>query len=198
MKPDVEGFAVNVPMVEIRAIGAGGGSIASVKEGVLRVGPRSAGALPGPVCFGLGGVEPTVTDADLLLGVLDPLYFLGGRMKLKPEGARAAIAEQIAAPMGLSVEDAALAIKETIDVSMGKELLKVKNALQEGDAPLLVVYGGAGPAHCCSLAKTAGIKKIVIVPLSAVFSAFSSSNMDVGHVYYARVDLPLREGGDIP
>jgi N-methylhydantoinase A/acetophenone carboxylase len=197
LKPDVEGFAVNVPMVEIRAIGAGGGSIASVKEGVLRVGPRSAGALPGPVCFGLGGVEPTVTDADLLLGVLDPAYFLGGRMRLKPEAARAAIAEQIAAPMGLSVEEAAMAMKETIDASMGKELLKVKNALQEGDSPLLVVYGGAGPAHCCSLAKTAGIKKIVIVPFSAVFSAFSSSNMDVGHVYYARVDLPFREGGDI-
>jgi N-methylhydantoinase A len=80
LRPDVEGFPVNVPMAEIRAIGAGGGSIASVKDGVLRVGPRSAGALPGPVCFGLGGTEPTVTDADLVLGILDPEYFLGGRM----------------------------------------------------------------------------------------------------------------------
>jgi N-methylhydantoinase A len=196
LRPDVEGFPVNVPMVEIRAIGAGGGSIASVKEGLLRVGPRSAGALPGPVCFGLGGTEPTVTDADLLLGILDPEYFLGGRMKLKPEGARSAIAEQIAAPMDLSVEEAALAIKETIDATMGRELLKLKSALQEGDDPLLVVYGGAGPTHCCSLAQIAGIKKIVIVPFSAVFSAFSSSNMDVGHMYYARVDLPFQEGSD--
>jgi len=196
LRPVVEGFPVNVPMLEIRAIGAGGGSIAFVKDGALRVGPRSAGALPGPVCFGLGGTEPTVTDADLCLGILDPEYFLGGQMRLKPEAARAAINEQIAAPMKLGVEQAAFAIKETIDESMGKELLKIKNALQKGDDLLLVVYGGAGPAHCCSLAQTAGIKKIVIVPFSAVFSAFSSSNMDVGHVYYARVDSPLQEGND--
>ena len=82
LRPDVEGFRVNVPMVEIKAVGAGGGSIATVQEGVLQVGPQSAGALPGPVCFDLGGNEPTVTDADLLLGIFDPDYFLGGAMRL--------------------------------------------------------------------------------------------------------------------
>jgi N-methylhydantoinase A len=98
LKPDVEGFRVNVPMVEIKAVGAGGGSIASVTDGTLRVGPRSAGALPGPVCFDLGGTEPTVTDADLILGIFDPEYFLGGAMKLNLEKARSAMAEKVAAP----------------------------------------------------------------------------------------------------
>ena len=108
LKPDVEGFRVNVPMVEIKAVGAGGGSIASVADGTLRVGPRSAGALPGPVCFDLGGTEPTVTDADLILGVFDPEYFLGGAMKLNLEKARNTMAEKVATPLGLSVEAAAL------------------------------------------------------------------------------------------
>ena len=196
LKPDVEGFRVNVPMVEIKAVGAGGGSIASVADGTLRVGPRSAGALPGPVCFDLGGTEPTVTDADLILGIFDPEYFLGGAMKLNLEKARNAMAEKIAAPLGLSVETAALSVKETIDKGMGRELLEIKEQFATDADPLLVVYGGAGPAHCCHTARTAGIKRIVITPFSAVFSAYSASGMDVGHIYYARTDMPFSETSD--
>lgn len=196
-KPDVEGFPVNVPMIEIRAVGAGGGSIASVTDGKLRVGPRSAGALPGPACFNLGGVEPTVTDADLVLGILDPGYFLGGAMKLNTARARAVIEEKVAGPLGISVEEAALRVKRTIDETMGKELLKVRQTLGAQENPIAVVYGGAGPAHCCHSAEAAGIKRIVITPFSAVFSAFSSSSMDVGHIYYARADLPLGEDSDL-
>ena len=195
LKPDVEGFQVNVPMVEIKAVGAGGGSIASVSEGVLRVGPQSAGALPGPVCFDLGGTEPTVTDADLVLGIFDPDYFLGGAMKLNLEKARAVMVDKIGKPLGLSVEEAALSVKETIDEAMGRELEKIRKKLGQHD-PLLVVYGGAGPAHGCRTAKVAGIKKIVITPFSAVFSAYSSSGMDVGHIYYARTDIALHENAD--
>ncbi len=197
LKPDVEGFKVNVPMVEIRAVGAGGGSIASASDGVLRVGPQSAGALPGPVCFDLGGMDPTVTDADLLLGILDPEYFLGGAMKLNREKAYSVMAEKIATPLGLSVEAAACSVKETIDQAMGRELLNIRNKLKGETAPLLVVYGGAGPAHCCAAAKAAGIKKIVITPFSAVFSAYASSGMDVGHIYYARADVPFHESCDL-
>ncbi|MFH1154386.1 MAG: hydantoinase/oxoprolinase family protein [Pseudomonadota bacterium] len=193
LKPDVEGFGVNIPMVEIKAVGAGGGSIASVADGTLRVGPRSAGALPGPVCFDLGGTEPTVTDADLILGVFDPEYFLGGAMKLNLEKARNTMAEKVATPLGLSVEAAALSVKETIDKGMGRELAAIRKQLPGDVDPLLVVYGGAGPAHCCHVAKVAGIKKIVITPFSAVFSAYSASGMDVGHVYYARTDTPFSE-----
>ncbi|EFK10714.1 putative bacteriochlorophyll 4-vinyl reductase [delta proteobacterium NaphS2] len=196
LRPDVEGFPVNVPMVEIKAVGAGGGSIASVKDGVIQVGPQSAGALPGPVCFDLGGTEPTVTDADLVLGVFDPGYFLGGAMALNLEKARAVLEEKIADPLGISVEEAALSVKKTIDDNMGKELLSLRNRLGSQGSPLLVVYGGAGPAHCCDTAKTAGIRKIVMTPFSAVFSAYSSSGMDVGHIYYARTDVPLSETSD--
>jgi N-methylhydantoinase A len=196
-KPDVEGFPVNVPMIEIRAVGAGGGSIASVTDGKLRVGPRSAGALPGPVCFDLGGVEPTVTDADLVLGILDPAYFLGGAMKLNSAKARDVMEQKVARPLGISVEEAALRVKRTIDQAMGKELLRVRQILGGEESPLAVVYGGAGPAHCCHSAEAAGIKQIVITPFSAVFSAFSSSSMDVGHIYYARADLPLSEDSDL-
>ena len=196
LKPDVEGFRVNVPMVEIKAVGAGGGSISSVENKTLRVGPRSAGALPGPVCFDLGGTEPTVTDADLILGIFDPEYFLGGAMKLNLEKARNTMAEKVAEPLGLSVEAAALSVKETIDEGMGRELRKIREQLADDADPLLVVYGGAGPAHCCHVAQVAGIKKIVITPFSAVFSAYSASGMDVGHIYYARTDTPFGETSD--
>jgi N-methylhydantoinase A len=196
LRPEVEGFGVNVPMMAIRAVGAGGGSIAFVKEQKLQVGPQSAGALPGPVCFGLGGTEPTVTDADLLLGIFDPGYFLGGNMVLNVEKARQVMEEKVAKPLGISVEEAALAVKNTVDESMGHELSKVKETLGADREPLLVMYGGAGAAHCCHVAKVAGIKKIVITPFSAVFSAFASSSMDVGHIYYSRADLPFEKKTD--
>jgi N-methylhydantoinase A/acetophenone carboxylase len=196
LRPDVEGFAVNVPMLAINALGAGGGSIASIKDDALQVGPQSAGALPGPVCFDLGGTEPTVTDADLILGVLDPEYFLGGTMKINREKALKAMEQKIAVPLGLAVEEAALRVKQTIDAAMGDGIKQLRGKVWGNEEPLLVVYGGAGPMHCCDLARIAGLKKIIITPFSAVFSAFSSSHMDVGHLYYRRVNLPLGIGVD--
>lgn len=196
LRPDIEGFTVNVPMMEIRAVGAGGGSIASVVDGRLHVGPQSAGALPGPVCFGLGGVDPTVTDADLILGILDPAYFLGGAMQLDLDKARNVLREKVAEPLGLSVEASALKIKSQIDAAMGTEIRRIRERMGNEEDPLLVVYGGAGPAHCCHMAKAADLKKIVVTPFSAVFSAFSASGMDVGHRYDSRIDLPLAETTD--
>ncbi|MCD4676026.1 MAG: hydantoinase/oxoprolinase family protein [Desulfobacula sp.] len=196
LMPDVESFSINVPMMVINAIGAGGGSIASVTDGKLQVGPQSAGALPGPVCFDLGGFEPTVTDADLVLGVLDPHYFLGGTMALNYEKAKDSIEQKIAIPLGISVEEAAHKIKSSVDQAMGVEVGNLKDSLKEDDNPMLVVYGGAGAAHCCNIAKIAGLKKIVITPFSAVFSAFSSSNMDVGHFYSSRTDILFKEDAD--
>jgi N-methylhydantoinase A/acetophenone carboxylase len=196
LRPDIEGFIVNVPMMEIRAVGAGGGSIASVVGGRLQVGPQSAGALPGPVCFDLGGVDPTVTDADLILGILDPAYFLGGTMQLDLDKARNVLTEKIAEPLGLSVEASALKIKSQVDAAMGTEIRTLRERMDLEEDPLLIVYGGAGPAHCCHMAKAAGLRKIVVTPFSAVFSAFSSSGMDVGHRYDSRVDLPLSENTD--
>ena len=196
VSPDVEGFAVNVPMLAINALGAGGGSIASVKDGELRVGPQSAGALPGPVCFDLGGTEPTVTDADLILGILDPEYFLGGTIKINRAKAAKAMEEKIAIPLGISAEEAALRVKQTIDAAMGQGIKKLREKLWGNETPLLVVYGGAGPMHCCDFARIGGLGKIVITPFSGVFSAFSSSTMDVGHIYYRGAITALGEGSD--
>lgn len=195
LEPPVEGFRVNLPMLGIKAIGAGGGSIARVESGKLFVGPQSAGSLPGPACFGLGGQEPTVTDADLVLGVLDPEFFLGGGMPLHLDKAAKAIESGIAEPLGVSVQEAALAIKRLVDKTMGQEVERLKQEIwPQGGQPLLVVYGGAGPAHACGVAETAGLSKIIFTPHSAVFSAFGSSSLDVGHVYYRRVDCQLAEG----
>jgi len=195
VNPYVESLATNVPMLAIRAIGAGGGSIASAKDGKLQVGPQSAGALPGPVCFDLGGTEPTVADADLILGILDPNFFLGGSVKLNRDKAYSAMNEKVAKPLGVSPEVAALNIKRAVDEAMAREVINLKAELGSDFTPLMVVYGGAGPAHCCDIARISGISKIVITPYSAVFSAFSSSNMDVGHLYYRRMHIAFGGNG---
>ncbi|MCX7171325.1 MAG: hydantoinase/oxoprolinase family protein [Proteobacteria bacterium] len=192
LRPDVEGFRCNLPMLSILALGAGGGSIASVAAGKLSVGPKSAGALPGPVCFDLGGAEATVTDADLVLGLLDPDYFLGGAKKLNMEKAHAAINSKIAGPLGISVEEAALRMVNLVDANVSREISGLVGAAAQN--ALMVVYGGAGPLHCCNMAGS--IAKLVVTPYSAVFSAYSSSLMDVGHVYYRRSHTPLTIGSD--
>ncbi|HYH19684.1 MAG TPA: hydantoinase/oxoprolinase family protein [Azospirillum sp.] len=196
LRPDVEGFRCNLPMLAIRALGAGGGSIASVDGGRVLVGPRSAGALPGPACFDLGGTEPTVTDANLVLGLLDPDYFLGGRKRLNAAKAAAALESRVAGPLGVSVEEAAWRVRACVDADMG---LATKRLCEEvgGRDPMMVVYGGAGPLHACAVAEMAGIRRIVVTPFSAVFSAYSSSLMDVGHLYHTRVATTLRPAGDM-
>lgn len=197
LRPDVEGFDCNLPMLEIRALGAGGGSIAAVSGGRLRVGPQSAGALPGPACFGLGGSQATVTDANLVLGWLDPAYFLGGSRRLDVDKARRAIAEHVAEPLGIGVEEAAWRIRETVEADVGRELARLRDRMGPHPDPLMVIYGGAGPLHSCAIAGAAAIDRLVITPFSAVFSAYSSSLMDVGHLYCLRMDLSLAAGQDI-
>jgi len=195
LRPDVEGFRCNLPMLTLKALGAGGGSIAQVNDGRLQVGPRSAGAVPGPACFGLGGTEATVTDADLVLGWLDADHFLGGTIKLSLAKAREAIECKVAKPLGVSVEHAAYEIVSAIERRIAEEIAP----LLEGSAAhecLLVVYGGAGPLHSCRIAEEVGIRKLVITPFSAVFSAFASALMDVGHLYYRRAGVSLRTASD--
>ena len=197
LEPDIEGFRCNLPMMSIRALGSGGGSIASIVEGVLRVGPRSAGALPGPACFGLGGLEPTVTDADLVLGALDAAYFLGGAMRIDTDRARAAIDTRIAGPLGISVEQAASRIKQSVDDTMGAAVAQARAEFGPAVTPVLIAYGGGAGLHACAIATSAGLGKIILTPFSPVFSAFSSSSIDVGHLYYRRVDVELDEGIDV-
>jgi len=168
------GFAINVPVFDLLEIGTGGGSIARIDHlGLLKVGPRSAGASPGPACYGLGGSEPTVTDADVALGYLDPAYFLGGGMKLHPERAAQAIAERVAAQMGnISATEAAWGIHELANEDMASAArLHLAERGEDTAAMSMVAYGGAGPVHAWGLAKKLGLKKVIVPTAAGVMSA---------------------------
>jgi N-methylhydantoinase A len=169
----LSGYPVRTPVVDLVEIGAGGGSIAWVDSGgLLRVGPQSAGADPGPVCYGRGGVEPTVTDANVVLGRLNPDYFLGGEIGLDVEGARAAIDERCAKPLGLSVVEAANGIVEIANAAMVNALHLI--SVQRGYDPrdfVLFGFGGAGPVHANALARDAEIPMLLIPRSPGLFSA---------------------------
>ncbi|MFN8592274.1 MAG: hydantoinase/oxoprolinase family protein [Thermomicrobiales bacterium] len=180
----VSHYPVKVPIIDITTIGAGGGSIATVSAtGAVRVGPQSAGSDPGPVCYGRGGTQPTVTDANLVLGRL-PDELAGGEVHLDRAGARQAIAEQIANPLGISVEDAALGIIRIVDENMLGALRVV--SVQRGIDPrelALVPFGGAGPMHGAELARLAGISTMLVPPHPGVLSALGFLLADVKQVF---------------
>jgi len=162
------GLPATIPVIEMVEIGAGGGSIARVNTlGLLKVGPDSAGADPGPVCYGRGATEPTVTDADLMLGYLDPAFFLGGRMGLNLEATRAAISEKLAGPLGLTVEEAAWGIHQIVNETMASAARA--HVLERGKDPHalpMFAFGGAGPVHGYRIAQALGSPRM-IVPLGA-------------------------------
>ena len=165
-------YLVGLPMVDVQSIGAGGGSIASVVAGSLQVGPRSAGAEPGPICYGRGGTEPTVTDANLLLGYLNPDDFCGGTMQLRTEGVAAAIAEQVARPLGLDAVEAAHGIYRLVNANMANAIRRI--SAQRGVDPralTMVVYGGNGPVHATAQAEELGIGTVLVPKTSPAFSA---------------------------
>lgn len=180
---DIDGLPVRLPMLEIRTIGAGGGSIAAVDAGGrLTVGPRSAGAVPGPVCYRRGGSEPTVTDANAVLGRLDAGSFLGSAMTLDVEGARAAVATRIAEPLGLGVERAAQGLLAVTDVSLAGaiRLSLFEKGLDPRDFSLLS-FGGAGGLHAIPVAEELGITEVIFPPDASTFSAFGILNSDIVH-----------------
>ncbi|MGD8386921.1 MAG: hydantoinase/oxoprolinase family protein [Desulfobacteraceae bacterium] len=167
------GLTIQVPVVDLMEIGAGGGSIAKVSRlGTLQVGPESAGADPGPVCYARGGENPGVTDADLLLGYLDADYFLGGEMKLDKEGAGKAIEEKIAKPLGVSFIQAVWGIHDLINETMAAAA-KTHIAEKGGNPKVVSVaaFGGAGPVHAYGLAKKLGSPKLIVPPNAGVGSA---------------------------
>lgn len=177
---------VNVPTLRVDAIGSGGGAIAWLDAGGnLRIGPRSAQAVPGPACYGQGGTEPTNTDANLVLGILTERGLLGGRKPLSLELARQAIDTQIAKPLGLSVEEAAAAIHAIQNAQTG-DLLR-KSVVEAGHDPrgfVLYAFGGAGPAHCARYAAEVGVEEVV-VPLGPVASAFSAFGLAASDIVLA-------------
>jgi N-methylhydantoinase A/oxoprolinase/acetone carboxylase beta subunit len=167
------GLTIQVPVVDLMEIGAGGGSIAKVsKLGTLQVGPESSGAEPGPICYGRGGADPCVTDADLLLGYLDESYFLGGTMKLDKEGARRGVEEKIARPLGVSFIQAVWGIHDLINETMAAAA-KTHIAEKGGNPKIVTIaaFGGAGPVHAYGLAKKLGAPRMLVPPNAGVGSA---------------------------
>jgi N-methylhydantoinase A len=167
------GLTIQVPVVDLMEIGAGGGSIAKVsKMGTLQVGPESSGADPGPICYGRGGSEPGITDADLLLGYLDENYFLGGEMKLDKEAARRGIEEKIARPLDVSFIQAVWGIHDLINETMAAAA-KTHIAEKGGNPRIVTVaaFGGAGPVHAYGLAKKLGAPRLLVPPNAGVGSA---------------------------
>jgi len=165
-------YLVGLPMVEMHSIGAGGGSIAVVQAGALRVGPESAKADPGPICYGRGGLLPTVTDANLVLGYINPEALCGGEFKLRAQGVREAILEQIGKPLGLDVIEAAYGIFRIVNANMANAIRRVSS--EAGFDPRdfrMVVYGGNGPVHAGMQADELGIRELLVPKTSPAFSA---------------------------
>ena len=181
----IAGQDIGTPMLSVATLGAGGGTVAYIgRDGLMKVGPRSAGADPGPACYGRGGTEPTVTDANLLLGALGAGSVLGGRMTMDPDLARAAIGEMVAEPLGLDPVEAAAGIVRIVNSNMAVDL---RLAFQRRGADprdfALVAFGGAGPLHAAALARDTGIAQVVVPLAPGLNSAFGLLQTDVRHIY---------------
>lgn len=191
------GLPIKAPVIEMIEIGAGGGSIAALDEvGLLKVGPHSAGSAPGPACYGMGGTEPTVTDANLVLGYYDPGYFLGGRMQLDLQAARAAMA-RVAEPLGLGIEEAALGIHKVVVEGMAAAARV--HLVERGNDPrryAMVGFGGAGPAHAADVARAMGIAEVIIPPASGAASALGFLAAPLSHEAVRSLRIELARGFD--
>src|SRR5438445_3788816 len=187
------GLPMNIQAIDLVEIGAGGGSIARASLGVIAVGPESASSMPGPVCYGRGGLEPTVTDANLALGYLNADYFAGGTMTLDGVGAARAITDRVARPLGLSLEEAAWGIHQIVTTNM--ELATRVVSIERGRDPralTLVAFGGSGPVHGCRLAQALGIPRVIMPAAAGVTAAIgllaAEVRFDVARTYMRRVD----------
>ena len=188
------GHPIRVPVIDLAEVSAGGGSIAWVdRAGSLRVGPKSAGAVPGPVCYGRGGTEPTVTDCNLLLGYLDEHSLLGGEMKVDFGKSRTAIETMLAEPLGIDVRTAAAGVIDVVNHEMAEALRIV--SVQRGHDPrdfTLSAFGGAGPLHAAALAEELGMSHVLCPPIPGAFSALglvtSDLRRDYARTFFARTD----------
>lgn len=194
------GYTIGTPSIDVAEIGVGGGSIAWLDEGrSIRVGPRSAGSNPGPVCYGLGGTEPTVTDANLVLGHLNQTHLVGGTLPVDLEAARRAIARVIAEPLGMSVEDAAYGIVAVANAGMIRVIRAISS--ERGQDPrdaALICFGGNGPVHAVELGRQLGMRKVVVAVTPGVFSAYGLLHTPIEHSYskstYCALDEASRAG----
>jgi len=189
----IDFYPVRVPMVDVSAIGSGGGSIAWIDgAGSLKVGPHSAASTPGPACYARGGTSPTVTDASVVLGYLDPANFAGGTVPLRPDLAHEAIERVIAGPLGMTVEQAALGIHRVLNAQMAEAIRLV--SIGRGIDPrgyALLPLGGGGPMHGCALADDLGISAIIVPAHPGVLSAAGLLGAPVAHEVAAAFPCPL-------
>ena len=187
-----QGLPVQIPSLKVVTIGAGGGSIAWTDGYRLQVGPQSAGSEPGPACYGRGGAEPTVADALVQLGIIDPDNFFGGRYALDRQKARDAIDTRIAGPLGLDTMEAAAGIYDVVTAKMGDLIRKV--TVESGHDPrefCLLSYGGAGGAHCAAFAAQLGIRRVVVPYAAPVFSALGVVLSDIAYRHIRSAPVPL-------
>lgn len=193
--PVIDRWRTNIPAIEVKSIGAGGGSIAWVNRlmaDALEVGPHSAGSMPGPACYDQGGEEPTVTDADLVLGYLNPDNYLGGKMLLDPALSHEVIRKKIAEPLAIDVLEAASRIRRIIDARMGQEVFN--EVALKGDDPrdfVLFACGGAGATHACGFAPYLQVNKVVVSGHSPVFGAFGASTLNIQQVWEKSTTLKI-------
>ena len=191
-------YYIGLPMVDVQSVGAGGGSIARVRQGALLVGPESAGSVPGPACYGRGGERPTVTDADAVLGYLPADGFAGGRMALDVEASRAAIQRDVAGPLDTDVTEAAWGIERIVNANMANATRRVLASHGADPRTLaLIAYGGNGAVHAWAIANELGVGRVLIPKAAPAFSALgvlvADSLVDLVRSYVtplAQVDLP--------
>lgn len=187
----IDKYLFHLPMLDIESIGAGGGSLIQAQDGKIKVGPQSAGADPGPVCYNKGGKIPTVTDADVVLGIIDPDYFLGGTIKISKKLAEEAISEKVGKPLGLDAVHAAAGVKKVLDSQMADLLrsLTIASGYDPRDF-VIFAYGGAGPTHCSSYGAELNAKSILVPYTNTVHSAFGALAMPVLHTF--EISDPMR------
>jgi acetone carboxylase beta subunit len=198
-EPDCARFRLGIPMIEVNSIGAGGGTLIKYDHLMnrLEIGPESAGAHPGPVCYDQGGEDPTITDVDLILGYIDPDYFLGGRMVLNKAKAERVFEERIARLLGVDLLEAAGGVKEVIDTRMKGQILgMIQGKGYNTNEYYLLSYGGAGPTHVAGYTQDLDFAGVMVFPFSSVFSAFGASTSDYEHLYNQSCTLPLPPGAD--
>jgi N-methylhydantoinase A len=189
------GYMLKVPAVDIAEVGSGGGSLARIDAGgLLVVGPESAGGDPGPACYARGNMRPTVTDANMVLGLLNPEALAGGSLKVDPELSRRAVQAHVATPLGLSVEDAAHGIRQVANANMARALraVTVERGLDPRDMALMV-FGGGGPLHAVDVARLLGIRRVLVSPVAGVFSAAGMLSADCVQDFVRPVMVPLAE-----
>lgn len=190
----VEGISVSFPLCEILSAGAGGSSIFKAVDGRIVIGPESVGAVPGPACFGRGGREATITDASLLIGLFDPTSYFGGGMGLDIDRAAAAVTASVATPLGLSLDDALLRMEFAYEEKIAAELHRFTKI---SDDTVMLAFGGAGPLNACGVADKAGIRRVAIPQMAAVFSAYGIGSCDISQRYAVTLSDPASLGDTI-